>query len=75
MTIRPCPICLAPHGFHDEGPHDALTIPRASLLPLTSEQRGERNRARSDAYAEWLAAQPIEIQREHAARRRAKGAA
>lgn len=44
MQNRPCPVCSAPDGFHDEAPHSAAreAIPAALRRPSNSALRRER---------------------------------
>lgn len=55
--ITPCPVCAAPYGFHDDGPHaEAVSrIPPHLMLPTgTSRREGER-KERAAAYEAWKA--------------------
>lgn len=68
MQSRPCPVCSAPDGFHDEGPHSAAreAIPARLRRPSNSAVRRERRAERDVTLADMgqtLRLDPAEQQR------------
>lgn len=59
MTCKPCPVCGAPYGFHDEEPHAeaAARIPRELILPTSTSEKEAARQAKHENYLRWLAQQ------------------
>lgn len=57
MTPTPCPVCAAPYGFHDDGPHAevAARIPAHLLKPPNSVNREVERQRRVAEYEAWKA--------------------
>lgn len=62
MRNRPCPVCSAPDGFHDEGPHSAAreAIPAELRRPSNSAVRRERRAGTVDGIRPHLPRTPEE---------------
>jgi hypothetical protein len=54
VSVAPCPVCAAPHGFHDDGPHARVVVPAALVRPGRSVSRAEDKARRHEANQAYL---------------------
>lgn len=56
MITKPCPVCSAPYGFHDDAPHEEAVrrIPAHLLLPTHAVEKAARAEVREQARQEWM---------------------